>query len=152
MMRGNTQLRGDFGNPKGTGLASIKVDNLESADAATAITDMDTFCDSLKTGLFTACNVGDTAVTSGTSQTATKPGAAVNIDSQIIVVWKKKTESSYRRLTIPGVAYDSTVLEAADSGKRLTDAAKTTLEGYLNTLMGWTLEAVVISGKWIGTR
>ena len=146
-MKGIVQLRGDFGNPSGTGLAKLTVDNLESADVAAGLTAMDTFADSLVTGDFTDCNVGDITVADKTIQFSDKPGAAVNVDRQLFVVYRKKTDDSIRRMTIPGVGGSATVLEDSDAGERLTTAAKATLEGYLDTLFGWTDEAVVLSGK-----
>lgn len=148
-MKGIVTLRGDFGNPAGTGLAKLVVDNLESADAATALTDMDTFADSLVTGAFTECNVSDVAVTVKTTQYADAPAADVNVDSQLWVTYRKKTDATVRRLTISGLDPASAILESATEGKRLTTAGKTTLEGYLDTLFGWLDEAVVISGKLI---
>ena len=148
-MKGQVQLRGDFGNPKGTGIAKLVVDNLESLDAATALTAMDTFADSLVTGGFTECNVGDVAVTVKTVQYADAPAADVNVDAQIFVTYRKKSDPTVRRQTISGVDPASALFESATEGKRLTAAAKTTLEGYLDTLFGWVDEAVVIVGKLI---
>ena len=148
-MKGSTQLRGDLGNPRGTGYAKLVVDNLESADAATALTDMDTFVDSLVTGGFTECNVGNTTVTVFSGQKAVKPVADVNVDSQLIVTFKKGTEQQNRRLTISGMDPASVLLESTSAGKRLTAAGATTLEGYIDTLFGWTLQANVIEGKWL---
>ena len=146
-MKGTTQVRGDFGNPRGTGYAKIVVDNLESADAATALTDMDTFADSLKTGTFTDCIVGNSTVTVFAGINAAKPGAGVNVDSQLVVTFRKGTEQQVRRLTISGVDVAAAILEETSAGMRLTAAGATTLEGYLDTLFGWTTEAVVVEGK-----
>lgn len=146
-MKGTVQLRGDYGNPAGTGIAKLVVDNLEDATVALALVSMDTFADSLKTGLFTGCNVGDTSVVDYAVQFVAKPASSINIDRQLVVHFRKKTDSTIRKLTISGIADDSTVLEAAAVGERLTDAGKTTLEGYLDTLFGWTAEAVVLYGK-----
>lgn len=148
-MKGTVQLKGDFGNPAGTGLAKLVVDNLESADVATALTDMDTFADSLVTGGFTECNVGDVSVVDTTLQYADPPAADVNVDSQLICTFRKKTEAGTRKLTISGIDPASALLESLSEGKRLTAAGKTTLEGYLDTLFGWTDEAVVIVGKYL---
>lgn len=148
-MKGSVQLRGDFGNPSGSGIAKLVVDNLESADAATALVDMDTFADNLVLGGFTECNVGDVSVTQKTVQYADAPAADVNVDSQLFVTFRKKTDATTRRLTISGIDPASVLLESATEGKRLTTAGKTTLEGYLDTLFGWTDEAVVITGKLI---
>jgi len=146
-MKGQIMLRGDWGNAAGTGIGKLVVDNLESADVATALTDMDTFADSLKTGLFTACNVGDVSVTDKTIQFVDKPAADVNIDRQLVVHYRKKTDDTTRKLTVSGIATDSTVVTGVDDGERLTTAGKATLEGYLDTLFGWTDEAVVLYGK-----
>lgn len=146
-MKGVVQLLGDFGNPYGTGLAKIVVDDLESADAATALTDMDTFVDSLVTGDFTDCNVGDVHVTVKTVQFVDKPAADINVDRQLICHFRKKTDDTIRKLTISGIGVASTVVEGVDQGERLTDAAKLILAGYLDTLFGWTTEAVVLYGK-----
>ena len=125
-MKGIVTLRGDYGNPTGSGIAKLVVDNLESADAATALTDMDTFADSLVTGDFTDCAVSDVAVTVKTVQFADKPAASVNVDRQLVVSFRKKSDDTIRRLTISGVGASATILEAADSGERLTAAGKTT--------------------------
>ena len=146
-MKGTAQLRGDYGNPYGTGIAKLVVDNLESLDAATALTDMDTFADSLVTGDFTDCNVGDISVTSKTVQFVDKPAASVNVDRQLVVHYRKKTDDAIRKLTISGIGASATVLEATDDGERLTAAGKITLEGFLDTLFGWVDEAVVLYGK-----
>lgn len=148
-MKGSVQLRGDFGNPSGSGIAKLVVDNLESLDVATALVAMDTFADNLVLGGFTECNVGDVSVTDKTVQYADAPGAAVNVDAQLFCTFRKKTDSTTRRLTISGVDPASALLENATEGKRLTAAGKATLEGYLDTLFGWTDEAVVITGKLI---
>ena len=99
-MKGVTVIRGDFGNPKGGGYGKIVVDNLESADAATALTDMDTFVDALKTNAFTGANVGKTSVTVEALQSAAMPGADVSVDDQLIVDFEKSSEGKRRTLTI----------------------------------------------------
>lgn len=146
-MKGTVILRCDYGNPTGSGIAKLVVDNLESADVATALTDMDTFADSLVTGDFTDAAVSDVSVVDKTIQFADKPGANVNADRQLIVSFRKKTDDTVRKLTISGIGPSATVLEKVDAGERLTAAGKTTLEGYLDTLFGWTDEAVVLYGN-----
>lgn len=148
-MTGKVTLRGDFGNPSGTGYAVLTVENLESADAETAATAMDTFADSLKTGGFTGCNVADTRVTITVPQVAAKPGTSIDIDDQLVVTFKDGTAAEKpRRLTISGMDPDSSLLVEGDAGKRLSDAGKVTLAGYLDTLFGWTNQAVVLQGKF----
>ena len=149
MMNGQVKLIGDSGNPDDTGEAKLVVNNLESADVATALTDMDTFADSLKSGSFTGCNVADVSVTETTPQYQSKPATGINIDRQLVVLFRKKTEPETRKLTISGIATGSSVLEQTAQGERLTAAGKVTLAGYLDTLFGWTTEAVVKSGKVI---
>lgn len=146
-MKGIVQLRGDYGNPYGTGVAKLVVDDLESLDAATALTDMDTFADALVTGDFTDANVGDVSVTVKTTQFATMPGASVNVDRQLVVHYRKKTDDSVRKLTISGIGTAGTIIEKVDKGERLNATGRATLEGYLDTLFGWTAEAVVLYGK-----
>lgn len=146
-MKGTTQVRGDIGNPRGTGYAKVVVDNLESADAATGLTDMDAFVDSLVTGGFTDCNVGNTTVTVFAGINAAKPGTGVNVDSQLVCTFRKGTEQQVRKLTISGIDPDSILLEDTSAGRRLTTAGQTTLAGYIDTLFGWTAQAVVIEGK-----
>lgn len=148
-MKGVTIVRGDYGNPRGTGIAKITVDNLESADAATGLTAMDTFVDSLVTGGFTECNVGNTGVTVYALQAAAKPAADVNVDAQLVVYFRKGTEQGRRKLTIPGIDADSALLELTDAGKRLTAAGQTTLAGYIDTLFGWTSLAEIIEGVYL---
>lgn len=146
-MKGSVQVRGDLGNPKGTGYAKIVVDNLESADAATALTDMDTFVDALVAGSFSDCVVGNTTVTVFAGKVAAKPAAGVNVDSQLIVTFRKGAEQQTRKLTISGIDPADAILEDTSAGRRLTAAGATTLEGHIDTLFGWTGEAVVIEGK-----
>lgn len=146
-MKGSVQIRGDIGNPKGTGYAKIVVDNLESADAAAGLTAMDTFVDSLKTGGFTDCNVGNTTITVFSGQLAAKPGTGVNIDSQLIVTFRQGSEQQTRKLTISGIDPADALLEDTSAGRRLTAAGMTTLAGLIDTLFGWTTEAVVVEGK-----
>jgi hypothetical protein len=104
-----TQVRGDFGNPKGTGYASIRFEGIEAEDEAAALVAMDTFVDALKGAAFTAANVGNTSITSYALQSAAKPAANVNIDSQLVVLWRHSSEVRPRRLTIPGIAPGSAV-------------------------------------------
>ena len=152
-MKGIVQVRGDIGNPRGTGYAKIAVDNLESADAASALTAIDTFVDALVGGGFTACNVGNSSVTVFALQGAAKPGTGVNVDGQLVVKWRNAAERKFRTLTIPGCDYDSAVLEDRDAGRRLTTAGAASLSALIETLMGWGVgECVIIDGKWIGTR
>jgi len=146
-MKGQVQLVGDYGNPSGSGIGKLVVDDLESADAATGLTDMDTFADSLVTGDFTDCAVGDVSISVKTIQFQAKPAAGVNIDRQLVVAFRKKSDDTVRQLTISGIGPSATVLEATDAGERLTEAAKLVLAGYLDTLFGWTTQAVVLWGK-----
>lgn len=148
-LKGQVMLVCDYGNPDDTGEAKLVIDNLESADAATAAADMDTFADSLVTGLFTGAAVSDVAITETTANYKDKPAADVNADAQLIVLFRKKDTKGTRKMTISGIDVDSTVLEATAQGKRLTAAAKLTLAGYIDTLFGWTGQAVVKVGKLI---
>jgi len=152
-MNAVTQLRGDFGNPKGTGYASIRFEDIEAADEAAALIAMDTFVDALKGANFTAANVGNTSITSYALQSAAKPAANVNVDSQLVVMWRHSSEIRPRRLTISGIAPTSPVLEEKDAGVRMTAAASLVLQGLIETLQGWLLgECVIIEGKYLVKR
>lgn len=152
-MNAVTQIRGDFGNPKGTGYASIRVEDIEAEDEAAALVAMDTFVDALKGANFTAANVGNTSVTSYALQSAAKPAADVNIDAQLVVSWRHSSEVRPRKLTIPGIAAASPILENKDGGVRLTTAGAATLQGLIETMMGWGLgECIIIEGKYLVKR
>lgn len=152
-MNAVTQVRGDFGNPKGTGYAKIRIEDLEAADVAAALTAMDTFVDALKVADFTDCSVGNTSVTEWALQGAAKPAADVNVDSQLVVSWRHSSELRPRRLTIPGIDPDSSLLESKDGGRRLTTAGAATLQGLIETMMGWGPgECVIIDGKHLIVR
>jgi hypothetical protein len=148
------QARGDYGNPSGSGLAKITTYGVTADDLATALSRMSTFATALKTNNFTACNIGDITAVSKTIAFTTKPAGtpAVDIDDKIEVTWRTKQDDSIRSLTIPGCQVSSAVFEATDAGRRLTAAAKTTLEGLLTTLFALAEgnEAVVLYGKYIG--
>lgn len=153
MMNAQTQVRGDIGNPKGTGYAKIRIEDIEAENAAAALVAMDTFVDALKGADFTDCNVGNTSVTEHALQGAAKPASDVNVDSQLVVTWRHSTELRPRRLTIPGIDPASTLLESKDGGRRLTTAGAATLAGLIETMMGWGLgECVIIEGKHLIVR
>lgn len=154
LTQGVIQLRGDFGNPSGSGLAKLVLHDLTSADSATAKTALNTFGAALKTDGFTLCNIGDISVVDKTLQFKDKPGGSVNVDSKLEVTWRTKTDDTTRSLTISGIAETSTQLESADDGKRLTDAGKVALAAHLTTLYGLAAEdaAVVLYGKFITTH
>jgi len=148
-MTGKTTVRGDFGNPTGSGYAVVTVENLESADAAAGAAAMAAFVGGLKTGGFTACNVADTKITITVPQVAAKPGASVSVDDQLVVSFKDGSKAEKpRKLTITGMDPDSALLAEGDAGKRLTDAGKVALAALIDTLFGWTAKAVVLSGKF----
>lgn len=151
-MKGVTIVRGDYGNPKGTGFAKITIDNLESDDAETGLTDMDTFVDALVSNSFTECNVGNTGITVYSYQAVAKPAADVNVDDQLVVYFRKGASGGRRKLTIPGIDPDSALLELTAAGKRLTTAGAATLAGLLDTLFGWTAEAEIIEGVYLGKK
>lgn len=151
---GVIQLRGDYGTPSGSGLAKVVLHDIVATDAATAKTKLATFGNALRTNDFTDCNIGDVSITDKNLNFPTKPAADVNVDSKVEVSWRTKLDDSVRSLTISGISSTSANLEPADDGKRLTDAAKTTLGGLLSTL--YDLEdpdgAIVLYGKYIVTR
>ena len=151
IFKGVTQLRGEFGNPDGSGLAKLVVDNLDLADADTAEAAMQTFAAALKTGNFTQANVGKTNVTQSDNLSAVK-AIGVDVDDQLVVTYEKSGTKGVRTITVSGCDQDSVVLEAKDAGRRLTSAAATALEVLLNALHGWESLARVKVGKFISKR
>lgn len=148
--KGIVLLVGDYGNPFETGVAKLTVEGLNGTDVATDLAAMDTFADSLKTGFFTACEVSDVSITETTEQFKAKPGTSTNVDRQLVCDFRLITNKRVRKLTISGVADDASVLEKAQKGERLTEAGKTTLAGYMNTLFGYdglTEGVIILRGK-----
>ena len=145
--QGHSLLVGDGGNPSGTGIAILKVYGLPTSDdEATVSTRMATFAAALKTGGFTGCNVGDTGLDSTTINFQEKPGADINVDRQMICTWRQKTLADIHHLTISGFPEGSALATLVDKGERITEAAKATLAGYINTLFGLTDDVVVLTG------
>lgn len=149
--QGVIQLRGDFGNPSGSGLAKIVVHDLPGNDTVATKAALGVFAAALTGGGFTDANAGDVSVVDKTLNFQAKPGSGVNIDNKLEVSWRTVTDDSIRSLTISGISPDSGVLEEADDGLRLTDAGKTALGGFLTTLYELTAgqEAIVLYGKYV---
>lgn len=147
-MKAVAQVRGDFGNPKGTGYAKLTVDNCEQADAEACLTDFSAFCNGLKSNGFTDCNIGSLGVTVyDPAASVAKPAADVNIDSQLVVRFRKGTEMKVRRITISGIDPDSAHLESTSAGRRLTTAGAAALKTLIDAFFGWTDLAVIDEGK-----
>jgi hypothetical protein len=144
---GQIQCKGDFGNPSGTGLASISVYDLVDEVHADVKTKLTTFHAALVTAQFTATVKCDTAVNFVDPDYKVKPGADVNVDRRISVTWRKKTETAIRRLTIPGVPTTSTAISDTDAGERINDTGRTALQAALEALYDLTAgDVIVLSG------
>jgi hypothetical protein len=147
---GHVQMIGDFGNPSGTGVAKLVVDQLPVADdVATMKVRLKAFADALATEQFTACVAGDYSIKDTEVNFQTKPGVDANVDRQMVVTWRQKSLSPVHKLTISGVPEGSPVTAGVDRGERITEAGKATLAGLINTLYGLIDDVVVLTGKVI---
>lgn len=144
-------VRGDFGNPSGSGLSKITLADIwpgEDVSLGVKGPDMTAFHAAIALAQITATNKGDNSVTTKLPVSPAKPGASVNIDRILVVDWKLATSSKTRQTTVPGIATTSTALELIDGGERLNDAGKaamgTALEGAYGLAPG---DIAVLRGK-----
>jgi len=146
-------VKGDSGNPSGTGLAKIILANIwagEDASITDKSADMATFHAALVTANLTSTVIGDKAITGKSPMAAAKPGVGCNVDRQLVVDWRLKTSSTPHSFTVPGVPTSSTNLELVDNGERLTEAGKTAVASAIEGVFGFTAgDVVVTSGKVI---
>lgn len=146
-VNGQVQVKGDYGNPSGTGVSGIEVYGLVDEEHATAKGKLETFHASLKTAQLTDTVACDIAVNIVSPNYQVKPNNNVNIDRKIVCTWRKKTETAIRRLTIPGVPATSTAISLTDAGERINDTGRTALQSAIEALYGLGEgEAVVLTG------
>ena len=153
--RGTAQLIGDNGNPTGSGLTKIVLEDMTPEDYTSQQTKINVFIAAITTAQLTGCNKGDVTTAQKSESLATKPDLGINIDRQLVVTWRKKNDSSVHRLTIPGVPASSTGISLTDAGERINNVGRAALEGALNSAYGLTVEtdgAVVLTGKVIQKR
>lgn len=144
-------VKGDFGNPSGSGLSKITLADIwpgEAVDVTTKSPDMVTFHAALATAQLTATVVGTRSLTSKFPVAVAAPGADVNIDRELVVDWQLASSSKIRQTTIPGVPVTSTSLEKIPNGERLNAAGKTAVGAALEAAYGLTAgDIVVLRGK-----
>mgnify|MGYP000013207823 CR=1 FL=1 len=144
-------VKGDFGNPSGSGLSKITLADIwpaQSVDVATKSPDLEAFHTALVTAQLTATAIGTRSLTSKVPVAVAAPGADVNIDRELVVDWQLATSSKIRQTTIPGVPVSSTSLEKIPNGERLNTAGKTAVGAALEAAYGLTAgDIVVLRGK-----
>lgn len=153
--RGTAQLIGDNGNPTGSGLTKLVLEEMTVEDYTSQQTKVNGFVAALVTAQLTGCSKGDVTTAQKSESLAVKPGANINIDRQLVITWRKKNDSSVHRLTIPGAPSTSTGISMTDAGERINNVGRAALEAALNTAYGLTAEtdgAVVLTGKVIQKR
>jgi len=141
------QVVGDSGNPSGTGLAKIVLANIwpgVDTNITAKAPDMTTFHAALVTAQLTSTVVGDKALTSKMPFAATKPGVSCNVDRQLLVEWRTKTDSTPHSFTVPGVPKTSTNLELVDNGERLTEAGKAVVATAIEAVFSLSENSVVV--------
>lgn len=141
---GQIQVKGDFGNPSGTGIAGIELYRLADEAHADVETKLAAFHAALVTGQFTSTVACDTGVNYVSPNYQPKPGADVNIDRKLVVTWRKKTDTAIRRLTIPGVPATSTAITNTDAGERINDVGRAALQTALEAAYGLTAGDVIV--------
>lgn len=142
--QGNIQVKGDFGNPSGSGISNIEVYGLPDEAHATLETRLGAFHAALVTAQLTSTVKCDTSVKYVAPDYKAKPGASVNIDRKITCTWRKKTETATRRITIDGVPSTSTAIDATDAGERINDTGRAALAAAIETLYGLTAGDVIV--------
>lgn len=146
-VKGTAVLRGDFGNPAGTGIVKMFLHGLEDAgheDVAAVHSAVEAFVTGIKSAGFTGCNLATKHALYDAEGFADKPGASVNIDRKVLVTWRTKTSSDIHQMTIPGLPSDTTLTEGKDAGERLKDSSKASLGALIETLYGVSAGNVVV--------
>lgn len=146
-VNGQIQVKGDFGNPSGSGIAGIEVYGLPDLDHATLETRLAEFHAALVTAQLTSTVACDRAVNYIDPDYQAKPGASVNVDRKITCTWRKKDSTAIRRSTFPGVPIVSTAIDETDAGERINDVGRTALAAAIEALYGFTAgDVIVITG------
>lgn len=144
---GQIQVKGDYGNPSGSGVASLSLYGLTDEAHATVEGKLAAFHAALVTAALTATVACDVAVNFVNPNYQSKPGTDTNIDRKMVVTWREKTATAIRRFTISGVPTTSANISLTDAGERLNDAGRTALQAAIETAYGLSVgDAVVISG------
>lgn len=143
-VNGQIQVKGDYGNPSGTGVAGIELYGLVDEAHASVETKLTTFHGALVTAQFTNTVKCDLATNYVVPDYKVKPGANVNVDRKIVCTWRKKTETAVRRITIPGVPATSTAISLTDAGERINDTGRAALQAAIEAAYGLTAGDVIV--------
>jgi hypothetical protein len=143
---GYIQVKGDAGNPNGSGLSKMSLPRMDDEAHADIEARLKTYHAALKTAQFTATNIGEVGVTYGDGSSALKPGASVNTDRKMVTTWNRTSDSAIRRHTIPGVPASGTGFELQDAGERINDTGRTALAAAMNAAYGYD-DIVILTGK-----
>jgi hypothetical protein len=143
-VNGQIQVKGDFGNPSGSGIAGIEVYGLPDEAHGTLETRLGAFHAALVTAQLTSTVKCDVGVNYVAPNYVAKPGNSVNVDRKITCTWRLKTATAIRRITIPGLPASSTGVSETDAGERINDTGRTALAGALETLYDSGADTIVV--------
>jgi len=142
-------VHGDYGNPTGTGVATITA-TFSDDDPTTAATEIQTFHAALLTAQLTTCTLGDITLSYTTPGYNDKPATTppTNVDRVLLATWRLKSDRKIHRLTIPGIPASSTAIDKIDSGDRLNSVGKAALATAIEVCGGYDEDdVVVLQGK-----
>ena len=143
---GYIQVKGDAGNPTGSGLSKMTLPRMSDEAHATIEGRLKTYHGALVTAQLTATNLGEVGVTYGDGASADKPEAGVNVDRKMVVTWNRTSDSTTRRHTIPGVPATGTGFDVQDAGERINDTGRSALASAMNAAYGYS-DIVILTGK-----
>lgn len=141
--KGTIALVGDFGNPQGTGRASVSIPFAGSTNALGKAA-LDTFFTAIETAQLTGCNQSDVFVNFVNPQFADKPGTSTNVDRVLVATWREKSSTTVHRVSIPGVPASSTGISDEAAGERLNDVGKTALATAIQVCIGAAADSIVV--------
>jgi hypothetical protein len=144
-------VRGDYGNPKGTGMSKAVFSRVRPGVALSA-TELATIGGALHAAMvaaqLTGTTLGDLMLASKSPGVSAKPDDNINIDRVLVCEWRTKTDSSVHTFTYPGVPTSSTGISELPEGERLNEVGKTAVAAALETFYNITEgEVVVLAGK-----
>jgi hypothetical protein len=146
-------VRGDYGNPNGTGISRAVFSRVRPGTALSA-TEMATmggaFHAAMVAAQLTGTTLGDLMLATKSPGVSAKPDDNVNVDRVLVCEWRTKTESSVHTFTYPGVPTSSTGISEMPEGERLNEVGKTAVAAAIETFYNITEgEVVVLGGKVI---
>lgn len=144
--KGVIQVKGDFGNPSGSGKArTVLYDLPETDDKDTLTSRLEAFHDALVTANIVQSNRSNIGVTYNSDAAASKPGTNINIDRKVEVTWRKTGENAVHKTTLSGAhTIAGGAFELQDAGERMTEDAKAAMAAALQALYGLDPDTVVV--------